>query len=195
MTISLRAAGTVTTSGAAVTALSPAVPATATTGDLSILSVNMKPYSATINTPSGWTKISEYTNGTVASSTDLGSTKVAVFVKESASVGAIGNLTWGTAPDSASAVINTYAKTGTAWDYSAFQVGIDSTNAANYSATGIGGMGVQTGDWIVCSTSTNNDLGISGAIAMSFSGATLSASNNRTVSNTSIGNDSGLYVV
>lgn len=194
MTISLRVAGTVTASGTVVTALNPAVGAGATTGDLSVLSVTMKPYSTTINTPSGWTKISEYTNGTVVNSADLGSTKIAVFVKESAAVGAIGNLTWGTTPTSALAVINTYAKTGAVWDYSAFQVGIDNTNGTNYSATGIGGLGVEAGDWIVASTAVNNDLGVTGAMVIAFTGATLGTATNRTVATTTTGDDSALYV-
>lgn len=171
--ISLRAAGTPTSVTAAVTAINPAVPSGAQSGDLSVLTVWAKPYNTTIGTPSGWTKIAEATNGTTAAGTDTGSTKVAVFVQESASVGAIGNLSL-TSANSAGAVINTYSKDSSqSWDYSQFTSGGDSTNGSNYSATGEAGIDVAAGDWVLQGTAVNGDVGTQSAQAIAgMSGAT-----------------------
>lgn len=188
--ITLRAAGTATSATAAVTAVNPAVPAGATTGDLSHLTVWAKPYSTAITTPSGWTKIGEATNGTTASGTDTGSTKVAVYVLESASVGAIGNITQSGA-DSMGAVINTYAKDATkSWDVSAFTAGGDSANGANYSATGAAGISVAADDWVLQSTAVNGDVGTPSAFAIGgMSGATLGTYVSRQSAAVTTGND------
>lgn len=190
LTISLRAAGTATGATAAVTAVNPAVPSGATTGDLSVLTVWAKPYNTVITTPSGWTKIGEATNGTTASGTDTGSTIVAVYVKEDASVGAIGNITQSNA-NTMGAVINTYQKSSGSWNYASFTDGGDSTNAANYSATGAAGLDVRAKDWIVASTAVNGDVGTVSAQAIDgMSGATLGTVANRTNSAVTTGNDS-----
>lgn len=191
MAISLRAAGTPTAAAVSVSAVAPAVPTGATTGDLSVLTVWMKPYNTTITTPSGWTKIGEHTNGTTASGTDVGSMKVAVFVQESAAVGAIPALTM-TGANSVGAVINTYAKASNeGWDYSAFTQGFDAVNDANYSATGAAGISVAAGDWVVASTAVCGDIGTVSAQAIAgMSGATLGTIANRTNSATTTGNDS-----
>jgi hypothetical protein len=189
--ISLRAAGTATAAAAAVTAVNPAVPTGATTGDLSVLTVWMKPFGTTITTPSGWTKIGEATNGTTAAGTDTGSTKVAVFVKVSAAVGAIGNLSFAGSPNSCGAVINTYQNGTGAWDTSQFTTGGDTTNAANYSATGAAGIAVAAGDWVCQSTAVDGDVGTQSAQAIGgMSGATLGTYVTRQSADTTTGTDS-----
>lgn len=189
MTISLRAAGTATATAAAVTAINPAVPAGATADDLSILTVSVKPYNATVATPAGWEKVSESAPGTLATTAgDNGSMKVLVFAKVGAAVGSIGNLTQSSA-NSMIAVINTYAKTAAVWDYSAFVVGGDVAAGTNYSATGTGGMGLLVGDLLQCHTAGNHDIGITGSLVISHAGATLGTGTNRTNANTSTGND------
>lgn len=193
MAISLRAAGTPTSANIGIGSVNPAVPAGTTTGDLSVLSVWMKPYSSIITTPAGWTKIGEATNGTVTSGTDVGSTKVAVFVQESAPVGAIGALvlTGSPAPNSAGAVINTYKNGSKVWDYSQFTTGGDTTNAANYSATGAAGIDVATDDWVCQTTAVNGDLGAQSAQAIGgMAGATLGTYVVRQSADTTTGNDS-----
>jgi hypothetical protein len=198
MAIALRAAGTATASGTAVTSINPAVPTGATTGDLSVLSVAIKPYNATVTTPSGWTKIGEATNGTTAAGTDTGSMKVAVFVRESASVGAIGNMTFGSA-DSVVAVINTYSKGGTeVWNYSSFTTGGDTTNGANFSATGAANIGITTNDWAHATFAVNGDVGTVSAATVTATGATLGTANVRPAANgavTTTGGDARLIVV
>ncbi len=189
MTIALRAAGTATSATAAVTAVNPAVPSGAVVGDLSVLLVYVKPYSTTITDPSGWTKIGEHTNGTTATGTDTGSTKVLVFVKEDAAVGAIGNISQSGA-NTMGAVINVYSKTKSTWDYSSFTQGFDSSNGANYSATGDAGISVAAGDMVVAGTAINGDIGTLSAWAIAgMSGATLGTSTNRTNAAVTTGND------
>lgn len=72
MAITLRAAGA-WASGS--TSIAPALPAGIAAGDIMILFVGCKPYTATINVPAGWTLIegTDGANGTTASSIDLGS--------------------------------------------------------------------------------------------------------------------------
>jgi hypothetical protein len=198
--IALRAAGTSTAVAATATTLNPAVPAGATTGDLSVLCVEAKPYTTTITTPAGWTKIGETTNGTTVSGTDTGSMKVAMYVRESASAGAIGAMTLAT-PDSACAVIHTYSKaSGYTWDYSVFTTGTDTANGANYSATG-GAIATAQDDWVVAATAINTDLGtLSAQTIGGMSGDTTTVSV-RTTGNTdgsglvTTGNDSRLLVI
>ncbi len=192
MTIALRAAGTAIGGTTAVTAINPSVPSGAVVGDLSVLTVSVKPYTTTITTPSGWTKIDEHTSGTTAIGTDVGSTKVAMYVKEDAAVGAIGNIGQSGA-NSMGAVIHVYSKTKSTWDYSSFTKGADGTSGANYSATGAGGIDVAAGDWVVAGTSISGDIGTLSAWAIAgMSGATLGTSVNRTNSATTTGNDSRL---
>lgn len=176
MAIALRAAGTATLAAATATTLAPAVPAGTVAGDLSVLSVECKPYTTTITTPTGWTKIGEATNGTVANAADVGSTKIAMYVRENAPVGAIPAITMATA-GTACAVIHSYSKDAADnWDYSVFTSGGDSTNAANYSATG-SAIATTAADWIIAATAVNSDLGTVSAQAIGgLSGDTLSQS-------------------
>ena len=189
MAISLRAAGTHTGSATLVTAINPAVPAGTTTGDLSVLVVTVKPFDTVLTTPSGWTKLGEATNGTVVAGTDTGSTKVAMYVRESAPVGAIGNIGQ-TGANSMGAVIHSYQKgAGESWDYE-HTFGIDDTNAANYSATSTGTMVSQTGDIVLVGTSVNADLGVDSNHNLAATGHTFGAAVVRTTQIITIGLDS-----
>lgn len=194
MTISLRVAGAATSATAAVTAVSPAVGAGATTGDLSILVVGAKPYSTVITTPSGWTKIGEGTNGTTASGIDVGSTIVAVYYKLDAASGAIGNITQSGASTMVGQ-ITTYATDAPGWDVSAFTVGGDTTDGANFSATGAAGISVATGDRVYVGTSINSDAGtLSAASVAGMSGATVTDHQGRSSQAVTTGDDMRLYV-
>ena len=196
MAIGLRAAGAVLSSSHAVTATNPLVPSGTTTGDLSILGAGGKPFGITFTDPSGWTKIGEATNGTTASGTDTGSTKVAAWVRESAPVGAIGNMTIGGSPNTLDAVINTYTKAAdTTWDVTSWTTGGDTANGANFSATGGAGIAVAAGDWVVAVCSVNGDVGTPSAIAIGgMSGATLGATSTRQSHAVTTGADNRLIV-
>jgi hypothetical protein len=194
VTISLRVAGAATSATAAVTAVSPAVGAGATTGDLSILVVAAKPYNTAITTPSGWTKIGEGTNGTTASGIDTGSTIVAVYYKLDAATGAIGNITQSGA-SSMVGQITTYSTDAPGWDVSASTVGGDTSDGANYSATGAAGINVATGDRVYVGTSINSDAGtLSAASVAGMSGATVTDHQGRSSQAVTTGDDMRLYV-
>lgn len=151
--------GASTSATAAVTAVNPVVPAAAGVGDLSVLAVSAKPYSTVIDTPSGWTKIGEATNGTAASTPDAGSTKIALYVLESAvggsSVGNIGQ----TGANSMSASISTFSRDPrVVWDYSASTSGGDATDGANLSAVG-SQIDLVAQDFIVTAAALDSDAG------------------------------------
>lgn len=193
--ISLRAAGTPTGVTTLANVINPSVPAAALPGDLSVLTVTCKPYWATITTPTGWTKIGETTNGSTGTGDDTGSVKVAVYVKESATPGPIGNIGQATANVMA-AVIDTYAQAaGTGWDITAFTAGSDASNGANYSATGAAGIDVSVGDRVIAATGINSDAGTLSAITVGgMSGATISDSQTRANAAITTGNDLRLLV-
>jgi len=98
-------------------------------------------------------------------------------------------------------VIHTYSKaSGYTWDYSVFTTGTDTTNGANYSATG-GAIATAKDDWVVAATAINTDLGtLSAQTIGGMSGDTTTVSV-RTTGNTdgsglvTTGNDSRLLVI
>ena len=65
------------------TTCAPGLPATPQAGDLHVIYIGSKPYSATINTLAGWTLIAgtNGSNGTVANNTDVGSVVWAAFYR------------------------------------------------------------------------------------------------------------------
>jgi hypothetical protein len=201
--IALRAAGTSTAVAATATTLNPAVPTGTTTGDLSVLFVEAKPYNTAITTPSGWTKIGETTSGVVANGTDVGSTIIACYVKESATPGAIGAITMALA-NTACAVIHSYSKDSTySWDYTSFTTGAQATSAAQFAATGAAGIAVAAGDWVIAGAGINTDLAVGGPSAQTIGGmAGATITNTVRTAGTSdgqglvtTGNDSRLMVV
>jgi hypothetical protein len=174
MAISLRAMGSVTAVTAAVTAVNPVVPAATVSGDLAVLTVSVKPYNSVITTPSGWTKIGEGTNGTVAQGQDVGSVKVAVYVRTNIAGGSgIGNIVT-TSGDTMSAVIASYQKgAGETWDYALFTTGADTTHAANFSATGATGIDLAAGDFVFMGVAVNSDAGTPTSGVLTATGATI----------------------
>lgn len=195
MAIALRSVGTSTSAALDTASIAPAVPATAVATDLSILSVIMKPFDTTITTPSGWTKVTERTNGTVAASgADLGSVKVAVYVQESATPGAIPNIAF-TGADTAIAVIDTYSRGATeVWDFSTFCGGDDNSGVASFSITGDAGLNVATGDWVVATVGMGGDAGNPSTRAVGgMSGATITATA-RVNSGSTIGTDTRVII-
>lgn len=179
MGISLRAAGTL---ASGTTSASPAYPAGLQPTDISLLTVSCKPYNSTITTPSGWTKIVEITNGTTASGADTGSVLVATYYRVGAFTGTTTVTLSGS--NSVGAQITSFQKSDTnkVWDLSSFTTGIDNTNGANYSATGLANINVTTGDWIYTGTGMNANLGSLSANLITATGATLGSTINDTTS-------------
>lgn len=63
--------------------VTPTLPASPQAGDYHVLFIGCKPFSATINTPSGWTAITNTAgaNGTTGAGVDTGSVQVAAFFR------------------------------------------------------------------------------------------------------------------
>lgn len=120
-------------------------------GDVHVLFVGCKPYSATINTPSGWTPITntDGTNGTVANSTDLGSVCVASFYRVWQS--GDGNPTVSiTSGNTALACIHRFRPTsGSTIDTPVGEKGSDTTSGTAFSCTMGSDIGITAGDAVV----------------------------------------------
>jgi hypothetical protein len=197
--IALRVAGSPTAAAATITTVNPAVGSGATTGDLSVLLLTGKPYNTTgmeTGNLSTWTQLGTFTaNGTTGSGTDSGSMGCTAFVKESASVGSVGNLTL-TGGNSFTAVILTFSKAADkAWDYLTFTFGSDNTSGANLSCTG-SAWNTASGDMIVCVAGIPSDADTVTASALSgMSGSTIGTQTIDVQQNTSMGQDSHMSVV
>lgn len=128
-------------------------------GRRAFLTVGAKPSTATINTPSGWTKIGEATGGTGSTGTaDVGPTKVAMFYQdltgsESGSVTVTGSST-----TSIQASMDTAAKTRAAWAPPVMVSGNDSTHGTGISA--------------VCGTWSDGGLKVGDHVLVGHSGDT-----------------------
>src|SRR5690242_14463454 len=194
MAPTLRVLGTGTANPTATTAINPDVGSGATASDLSILSVAMKPYSTTITTPSGWTKIGEWTNGTTASAADVGSTKLAMFYKIGASVGAIGNITFSGA-DTAAAGIVTFQNASGGWDVANVVNANDTTDGTSYSVLAGSGLDVVAStDIVFTAIAANSDVGtLSATTFTGMSGATQQTQSGAFNVVNSQGNDCRLY--
>jgi hypothetical protein len=182
MAISLRAVGTASSATANVNSVNVSTPTGTVVGDLAVLIVAAKPYNTAITTPSGWTKIGEGTNGTVAQGQDVGSVKIAMYVRTDVGAGvATGNI-GNTSGDTMSAMIVSYQKgAGESWDYSVFTTGSDTTVGANFSATGAAGLDLVTGDWVVVGAAINSDAGTPTAATIAATGATFTTNARQTV--------------
>lgn len=106
MGISLKAAGTwqtVTTDATATLVGTPAA------GDRYYIWVAWKPYSITCQI-SGWTEVTEYTDGSVANGDGVGSVKISVYYKDWASGDGNPTVDFSSSPDVAGYVVNLWQK-------------------------------------------------------------------------------------
>jgi hypothetical protein len=166
-TLAVRGVGIPSGATQSVNSVSPVTHASTTADDLVVLAVAAKPYSTVITTPTGWTKVGEYTNGTVASANDTGSTKIAVYVRE----GLVGtNVIPAIGQTGASSMVAgcvTYSKPagGYTWDHSVFGTAGDNSNSTSFQ-TFTGSIGpLSERDWVVACSAINSDSGtISGYI-------------------------------
>jgi len=122
-------------------------------GRMAVLTVAVKPNTATINTPTDaggntWTKLGEGTGGTGTNAADTGQTKVAKFYRI-LSGSESGNITCtGTSSGSIQGALDVYAKTRASWDLSQYVTASDATHGTNHSATSgtFGDYGTTDGD-------------------------------------------------
>lgn len=75
------------TESSGTSSASPTYPAGTVSTSQNLLTVVVKPYTATVSTPSGWTLVTNKTSGTTASGADVGSVNVYVFRREGAFTG------------------------------------------------------------------------------------------------------------
>lgn len=196
MAVTLRGAGG-QTGNVAVTAVDPATHSSTTIDDLCVLAVCVKPYTATITTPTDWVKISEHTNGTTAQGTDTGSMKIALYVRTGLSGAvSIGNISQSGA-NSMTASIMSYQNSTGGWNYSEFVTGGDTSNGANYSGVQSADLNVAAGDMYYTAIALNSDAGSPSSFSpgstsggFGFGSVTLRSSGGRTT-----GNDCRMYVV
>lgn len=168
-------------------------------GDMGVLFVGVKPYTATINTPTGWTKVDETTNGTTGSGLDTGSVKVAAFQKICSSTSASVSVT-ATGSNCIVTSLCSFTKDfGKIWMVEQSTVGSDTTNGANYSATG----GAPTEytlsgtlkDILVVGSAINSDGGTRSGHALTTSGITFGTLNVRVNQGSTVGDDMAIVAV
>jgi hypothetical protein len=127
------------------TAAAPAIPAHLAGDQLAVV-VGVKPSTATLSTPAGWTKIVEQIGGTGSVAADTGPTKVAVYVLEAAAAGTTINVTaTGGSVTAAKAFVYRKRDAAATWDLAATS-GADNATGAAVSVTLAADPGLAAGD-------------------------------------------------
>ena len=189
MTIALRAAGAW---AAGSTAPAPTIPAGTTTGDIMLLYVGCKPYSATINTPSGWTLITgtDGQNGTVASGVDVGSVRWAIVYRLWLSGDANPTISV-TSGNVSLAVIISFSKTLSSWATPAGAKGSDTSSGTAFSLTMDANPGITLDDMLVTFATIAGNNATFGTPTLTATGATIGTvtESPATEGSTATGND------
>lgn len=195
MTVTHASTGTPTSATGSATAPAPVFPATVTLNQKAVLCVNMKPFSATMTTPAGWTLIGSSTNGSVASGANVGSTKGYAFEKicDGTEDGTTVTLAV-TSADSAGAVISLLDTDESAWASTVVAWGNKVGNSANMAMTTTTQTSVAAGDLMVEFFSINSSAGTPSADTLTQTGVTYGAVTNRADRSITTGNDSRLRV-
>lgn len=172
MTIALRAAGAWASGSTSVT---PALPAGNAAGDRNILRVCCKPFSATINTPSGWTKIAAAsgTNGSTGSGIDTGSVQWAVFYRDWQSGDAAPTVSV-TSGNVTLAEIKGYSKAADEdWDLPVGCNGSDTSSGTGFSLTMDANPGIVANDMLDTTAVIAGDNATFGTPTLTATGATI----------------------
>lgn len=171
MTIGTRTAGA-WASGS--TSLVPALPASPAAGDMMILFVGAKPFSATINQPTGWTRIgTQQTNGSTAAGIDTGSVTWSVFYRAWQSGDAAPTVSV-TSGNVALACINGFTKTAGAWLTPTAYFGSDTTSGTGYSITAASSSGaIASGDYLLHGSVIAGNNATFGTPTLTATGATI----------------------
>jgi len=135
------------------TSVAPALPASPAVGDMMLLFVGCKPYTATINQPTGWTRSgTQQTSGSTASGTDTGSVTWSVFYRQYQSGDSAPTVSI-TNGNVALGVIHGFSKTTSNWITPVAYFGSDTSSGTGYSATASGSSGNLTaGDALLHAT-------------------------------------------
>ncbi len=182
---------TVSAATATSTACPVTYPASIAAGDGIVVMAGGKPFSATIDTPAGYTALGEITNGTTASGADTGSVKLATFFKTA--VGSeTGTLTVTSSADTLWVVVCRYTNTpGASW-VTALATGTDTTANTTWSVAYSSNPGITNGDYLVLGGAVSTDLAVTWSIlALAATGATLGSPTVRQSPRVTTGNQCG----
>ena len=172
MTIALRAAGAWAFGS---TSVAPALPAGNAAGDRNLLRVVCKPFSATIVTPAGWTRIAAAsgTNGSTGSGIDTGSVQWALFYRDWQSGDAAPTVTV-TSGNVSLACIKGYSKAADEdWDAPVGAKGSDTSSDTSFSLTMDANPGVVANDMLDTTAVIAGDSATFGTPTISATGATI----------------------
>ena len=175
MAFALRAAGAW---AAGSTAPAPTIPASTAAGDMMLLHIVCKPFSATINTPSGWLLVTgtDGTNGSVASGTDTGSVQQKTFYRFWLSGDANPSISI-TSGNVSLAVIKSFSKSivGSFWAIPTGAKGSDTSSGTGFSLTMDLDPGIITNDMLDAVSVIAGDNSTFGTPTMTATSATLNA--------------------
>jgi hypothetical protein len=175
------------------TSANPSLPTTPAAGDLYIMFVGCKPYTATINTPTGWTVIPNTAgaNGTTASGVDTGSVRRAAFYRywqsgDNAPVVSVssGNVTL-------AVIYKARPTAGSTIDTPVGIAGDDTTSGTDYAATMASDPGITANDVLVAGTVIAGNNATFGSPTMSATGLTIGSVVEVSEGATTTGNDLG----
>lgn len=184
--------GSNTTTG--TTAPTVAYPASIAEGDLLVMFVVNRPATSTPSTPAGWTAPSNNTlscgDGTGTGGADSGDVRITVFTKE-ADGSESGSVTLAiTSGTSCGASMSRYTRTtGKLWSVAVVNGATPTTGTTSWSVTGGSDPGVLGGDIVVALSGVNSDAATYSAEALSQTGITFGAANERADFAVTTGND------
>jgi hypothetical protein len=180
------------------TSISVAYPANSVAArHIAVLAAVVKDATATFDDPSGWTKIGEKTGGEGTAGDDVGTTKIAVWIRildgtESGSV-----TVTNTGGVSSAGLITVYAPTdGFAFTLIDFVSGSDDTHAADWNPAGFGTwpQAVAVNDWVLTIWGSDTDVTQSiSARSLTQTGITWVGNFFRCRSCSTTGPDCGIY--
>lgn len=141
--------------GSGTSTADPSYPTGTVATSLNLLTVVVKPYTATVATPSGWTLVTDKTSGTTASGADTGSVHLYVFKREGAFTGS--QTVTATGSNVVLATIEAFNKgVPAAWDVSAVS-GADQTAGDGHSSTATSTLSPLLKDVLFTAVGYNND--------------------------------------
>lgn len=172
MAISLKATGTwarMVTDGGTV-----AIPGTPAAGDRMYLWGSWKTYSITVATPSGWTLLDDFSDGTTAAGNGTGSVHNAVYYRDWQSGDGDPVIDYSAAPTEGHWVIQVWQKdAGEVWDTPLSDHAGYGGASANFSITSSGGMDVPSGSVIMGLVGFRDDSGTMTRSSAAIDGSTI----------------------
>ena len=178
------------------TSCAPSLPASPQAGDVHVMFVGAKPYTAVIGTPANWTPITntDGTNGTTANGTDTGSVVVKAFYRIWQSGDTATPSSAITSGNTALGCIHRFRPTaGSSISTPVGNKGTDVTSGTDYAATMGADIGITAGDAVVSYTFIPGNNSSFGSPTLSATGVTFGTvtENPATEGNSGTGLDCG----